>query len=118
MEANSRCAKLLGDMLEAAEAIARNAATFSMEELVEDELRRKAIERDFIILGETAKRLCETHGFQTRFPEVAWKKIISVRNIIVHEYDELIYDLMEGVITTRIPELIEQLTEIVDNQKQ
>ncbi len=112
MARETRSRKLVGDMLAAAKAIAKNSGGLSMEELVQDELRRKAIERDFIILGEAAKRLCDEYDFQTRFPEVAWDKIIGLRNIIVHEYDELIYDLMEGVITTRIPELIGQLAEV------
>lgn len=118
MKADARSIKLLGDMLKAAKAIAKNSEGLSMAELAQDELRRKAVERDFIILGEAAKRLCDSHDFQTRFPEVAWDKVIGLRNIIVHEYDELIYDLMEGVIANRIPELIGQLVHAGKNLDQ
>ena len=72
-EARSR--KLVGDMLAAAKAISKNSDGLSMEELVQDELRSKAIERDFIILVEAAKRLCDAYNFQTRFPEVAGTRL-------------------------------------------
>jgi len=113
MQHPDRRQKLLSDMLAAARAIIHNTAGWSMEDLVNDELRRKAMERDFIILGEAARRLRDEFKAAEQHPEIPWEGIISLRNVIVHVYDELDFNLIERAISRRLPELIQLLESIL-----
>ena len=36
------------------------------------------------------------------YPEILWKKIIGLRNIISHEYANIDYDVIWGVITQHL----------------
>lgn len=43
-----------------------------------------AVERQFEIIGEASRQLSEK--FQERYPEVPWRKIQGLRNLLAHEY--------------------------------
>ena len=68
---------------------------------------RWTVERGLTIVGEAARRL--SAGFRDAHPEIAWPKIIALRNIIVHEYDELDPKRVWDVASLDIPNLITAL---------
>lgn len=66
------------------------------------------------VIGETIKAIDEkTHGtLLVHYPQVPWRKIIGLRNIISHEYANIDYDIIWNVISKHLPPLkdtIEQL---------
>ena len=63
------------------------AANLSFEVYLEDVLVRSAVERQFEILGEAARRISE--GFRQIHPQIDWQRIIGLRNIVSHRYDEV-----------------------------
>ena len=44
--------------------------------------------------------------FQQHYPEIPYRKIIGMRNKLVHNYNEINIQLVWSVIQTNIPELI------------
>jgi uncharacterized protein with HEPN domain len=99
------------DMLQAAKLVREFSIGQSVQNLLDDNLRRSAIERQIEIVGEAANRVCQE--FRKQHPEIPWRQIISQRHIIAHEYDELICEMLWNVATTHIPLLIEQLERIL-----
>ena len=63
-------------------------------DFVSNRMLRLAIERDIEIIGEAARRV--SAEFRTEHPEVPWAQIVSQRNVIIHEYDELKLERMWG----------------------
>jgi uncharacterized protein with HEPN domain len=98
---------LLEDMRDAAAKIARyvqgkNAAAFLADEQCED-----ACVRNLEIIGEAASRLPEK--FLSAHPEVDWRKIVGLRNRIVHGYFGVDFEIVWRIITFDPPLLREFL---------
>lgn len=61
------------------------------------------------VVGETIKSIDDkTKGeLMGHYPEIPWKKIVGLRNIISHEYANIDYDVIWIVITKHLPTLLE-----------
>ena len=66
------------------------------------------------VIGETIKSIDDkTKGsLFSLYPEIPWKKIIGLRNIISHEYANIDYDIIWSVISQHLPSLSDQIIEI------
>jgi uncharacterized protein with HEPN domain len=105
---------LLWDMLTTAREVQRLASGRDRSDLEEDAGFRMAIERGLEIIGVAASRVSEE--LRSAHPEIPWHPIISQRNIIAHQYEDIILELVWGVVTRRIPELIAQLTPLIPEE--
>ena len=101
----------LTDIVEAAAAIARFLANVEREAFLRDELRQSAVQQKLTVIGEAAARL--TPEFQGQHPEVQWRKAISLRNITVHEYFSLSWEIIWATATQDIPLVRDQVAEII-----
>lgn len=115
MRAEERDPAHLWDMLEAAQAIVEFTANLTLEEFLapgrESEMTRLAVERKLEILGEAAGRV--SSRFRSEHPEITWKEIVGLRNVISHQYDKVNYAEIYGIVRERIPELIALLDSLV-----
>lgn len=111
MTDNARNGAALLDMVKAMEAIQRFLAGRNYEIFLEDELFRSAVERQLEILGEAANRV--TKSFQMAHPEVDWSGTIGLRNVIIHQYDQLQYETIWQIITVVVPTLLPQVKALV-----
>jgi uncharacterized protein with HEPN domain len=102
---------LLWDMLDTARSVRQFATGRAREALDEDAAFRMAVERGLEIIGVAASRV--TQQFREQHPEIAWQPVISQRNVIAHEYGDIILDEIWRVVTDRIPELIALLEPLV-----
>ena len=103
----------LWDMLDAAREVQRLAAKRKREDLDEDRGLRFAVERGLEIVGVAASRVSDET--RTAHPEIEWRSIIALRNVIAHEYGDIILDQLWNVITKRVPELIGLLERFVED---
>lgn len=62
------------------------------------------------VLGEASKHIPE--DVRQRYPDVRWQAIRSMRNVIVHRYEQLRLDILWHTIHEDLPPLREQLDEI------
>jgi len=81
------------------------------EALQENEWDRDAVARNLEIIGEAANNL--TSDFCKKFDEVSWRKIIDLRNVVVHDYAELDLKIIWNIITQDVPELLEKINKII-----
>ncbi len=105
----------LWDMIEAAQAIVDFTKNLTLEEFLEAgrdrEITRLAVERELEILGEAARRV--SSRFCNEHPEIPWKEMVGLRNVISHEYDKVDYTRIYRIVHERIPELITLLEPLV-----
>lgn len=111
MPPNSRDAGYLWDMLQAARRLQEFTTGVSFEAYLESVLLQSAVERQLEILGEAARRMSE--AFRQEHPEIPWSSIISQRNVIAHQYDDIEQEQLWSVVTSGIPILIAQLEPLI-----
>jgi len=92
----------LQDILSAIERIeeytSQGEAYFLSHSLVQD-----GVIRQLSVIGEASAKL--TRSFRIKYPEIPWKKIVGMRNIIIHDYSVIDLPIIWIVSTDNLPAL-------------
>jgi uncharacterized protein with HEPN domain len=59
------------------------------------------------VLGEAAKNVPD--DFRSQYPNVQWRKIAGLRDVLAHGYFGLDKTILQDVIENKIPELLDAL---------
>lgn len=76
-------------------------------------LLKRAIERNLEIIGEAMNRILTTDPV---FPIENAKRIVSLRNQIIHGYDKISDENIWGILINHLPKLKEEIYKLVDEQ--
>lgn len=76
-----------------------------------DLMCQSAVIRQLEIIGEATKRLSAT--FRDNHPEIPWRQMAGMRDILIHAYDAVDVDEVWNVATQAIPRLVVQLEPLV-----
>jgi uncharacterized protein with HEPN domain len=71
---------------------------------------RYAVERPIEVIGEAARHI--SGPFKMKHPEIPWGRIIGQRNVLAHEYGEILLERVWRTAKESIPELAELLDKI------
>jgi uncharacterized protein with HEPN domain len=104
------------DILEASEAIKRFCGTIREDEFLQDELRQSAVLQKLIVIGEAASRL--PGDFKKKHPDIEWEDIVGFRNIAVHEYFAILWQIVWNTALQDVPELSREVLTILTNEFQ
>lgn len=108
-------AACLADMLDYARDAQDFVAGMTAESFLEDRKTQYAVLRALEVIGEAAKRVPEE--VQESYPQIPWRQIIGMRNIIAHDYLGIRLSRIFETATTFIPELVVSLPEIIADLK-
>ncbi|MHC4510612.1 MAG: HepT-like ribonuclease domain-containing protein [Planctomycetota bacterium] len=100
----------LWDMLDAARAAMQFTRERQFEDFMADRMVRNAVERNLEIIGEAARRVSQT--LRDSLPDIPWRAIIALRNVLTHEYGEIRYERLWLVCTEQLAVLIRQLEDV------
>jgi uncharacterized protein with HEPN domain len=104
----------LGDIVEAADAIAAFIAGAIREGFVGNDLLRSAVLQKLTVIGEAASRLSE--DFKGRHAGVEWADIVAFRNIAVHAYFSVDWPIVWTAATEDAPALRKQVAAILASE--
>jgi uncharacterized protein with HEPN domain len=79
----------------------------SLDQFKANEEKYEAVTRKFEIIGEAARRL--SPEARKQFPEIPWKLITAMRNILIHDYDSVDLDIVFNTAQRDLPSLILRL---------
>lgn len=103
------------DMLAAIEKIQRYLENITLEEFLEDEMRIDAVVRNLEIIGEAAGKIPpETRNKCSHIP---WKRIVGLRNILIHEYFGIDMDIVWDIIENYLPDLEVETRRILEDER-
>lgn len=84
----------------------------SRSDIDTDEMLQAALIRWMEVIGEAARRVPEE--FRSDYPNVPWRQTTALRNVLIHDYDTVDFDLLWQIIQERLPLLMQQLQAIID----
>ncbi len=89
----------LRQILEAADFILETA--HSLQDLQTSKLIRDAVIRNFEVMGEATKRL--SPAFRVQHPQIPWRSLAGFRDVLIHDYDEVVIEVVWDVIQNSLP---------------
>lgn len=84
----------------------------------EDKYFRGYCERQLGIVGEAATRLTGDFDYEKKYPDVPWRQIVGLRNILVHMYWGSDPEVLWSIVDKRVPELKVKIDKWVDAKAQ
>lgn len=99
------------DILQAIAEIQKFTRDMDFESFREDEKAIRAVEMNFIIIGEAAGRIPE--AIEEKYSAIPWNLMRAMRNRIVHVYFEVDERLMWDTIQNDLPPLIPLLEKLL-----
>jgi uncharacterized protein with HEPN domain len=97
----------LQDILDACDAIERFLRRTKEIAATQDELIQSAVLQKLIVIGEAAARL--PPSFTEQHPEIEWADIVAFRNIAVHEYFAVNWQIVWITATEDVPLLRQKI---------
>ena len=102
----------INHILESISLIEDFSKGLTKEKMIDDKLRQNAIIRQIEIVGEAVKNLPK--DFVAEHPAVNWKDIAGMRDKIIHQYFDINFDIVWGVLKEDIPTLKGQIKKILE----
>jgi uncharacterized protein with HEPN domain len=101
----------LTDILQAARLIEIFIQGVDKQEFYQDLMRQSAVIRQIEIIGEATKRLSDI--FRNNHPEIPWRSMAGMRDILIHAYDHVDLDEVWNTATLAIPDLIQKVEALI-----
>ena len=98
---------LLRDILDSARLIQNYLNGMSFDDFQADTVRQDAVARRFEIIGEATKRL--SAEIRAQFPGIPWELAAGMRDVLIHDYDDVNLEIVWNTATGNLPPLIQQL---------
>jgi uncharacterized protein with HEPN domain len=101
----------LRHILVEADYLVGRSAGLSYEAFVADETLRRAFVRSLEVIGEATKKVPD--DFRAAHPEVEWRAMAGMRDVLIHDYFGVDFELVWDVVSNRVPELRGQIVFIL-----
>lgn len=101
----------LGDILASGAKVLRYTQGMTCQEFVAEEKTYDAVVRNLQIIGEAVKNI--PAAVRDKYPEVEWRKIAGLRDILAHAYFSLEDETLWDIVENKVYPLIEQVERIL-----
>ena len=104
---------LVEDILEAMNKIEDYISGMEFQDFKSNSMAIDAVLRNLEVIGEASNNL--PSNILSEYSEVPWKRMIGLRNIVIHEYFGVDLNIIWRIITKDIPETKPELEEVLED---
>jgi len=104
----------LEDMARSCRKVLRFVAELDREQFLADEKTYDAVVRNLEIVGEAAKHI--SVDLQRRLPDVDWRKIAGLRDMLAHAYFGIDHDILWDVVQNKVGQLAVPLERFLEER--
>jgi uncharacterized protein with HEPN domain len=84
----------------------------SKDDFLSNETLKRATVRSLEIIGEATKKI--PADYKLKWDSIKWKNMAGMRDRLIHDYMGVNYSIVWDVIKNKIPELYNQIVEVID----
>jgi len=99
------------DIREAIEGIITVTADTPYEAFAQDWGKQRAVERGLEIISEASRHVPQS--YQSLSPEIPWRQIAAIGNLLRHEYQRTDSLLIWNIVTEHLPRLSDAVSRLV-----
>jgi uncharacterized protein with HEPN domain len=92
-----------------------NKKDITREVFINDATLKRAAVRSMEIIGEATKKI--SLDFKLKHNHIPWKYMAGMRDVLIHNYVDVNYQIVWDVIKNEIPTLHEQIMELINTYK-
>ena len=101
---------LIGDMIDCCKHIFEYTSAMTFDDFINDRKTIDAVIRNFEVLGEACKRVSEE--VRSSNIQIEWRKIGDFRNVLIHDYFGINYDVLWRIIEEYLPQQYQFMKEL------
>lgn len=92
-----------------------NSEKIDYETFLNDDFINRAFLRSLEIIGEAAKKV--PNEIRYKYPEVEWRSMAGLRDILIHQYFQVDYSLVWDAIQEEVPNAKEWIDTILEQER-
>ena len=93
----------LEDIQSSVQKIEKFTKGLTLQKFQKDDLVIDAVIRNLEVIGEASGNIPDK--IKKKYPDIEWKKITALRNILIHEYFGVDHEILWDIVTNKLPEL-------------
>jgi len=97
----------LDDILESCNRIEIYIENIDKKKFDDNDLLKDAVVTRLLVIGEAINRLPEE--FISTHQDIQWSEPVKMRNLLIHHYDDIKYDLVWSTISKDLPPFKQQV---------
>jgi uncharacterized protein with HEPN domain len=101
----------ISDILECIAKIRRYTKGYTFDDFEEDEKTIDSVLRNLEIIGEAARHV--PADVKEQYPEIPWAEMLTMRNIVIHEYHGVNLQIIWQTLKEDLPPLVSTLKRIL-----
>ena len=102
----------LNDIFDAAAKIQEfTQGIISYDEFIKNDMLLSAVIRKFEIIGEAIKKV--PVSIREKYNNIPWKNIAGSRDRLIHNYDDIDYEILWDTVINDIPQLKSDIEKII-----
>jgi uncharacterized protein with HEPN domain len=90
-------------------------SNMTKDQLLENEVMKRALVRSLEIIGEACKKI--PADIKLKWHTISWKNMAGMRDRLIHDYMGINYAIVWDVVLNKIPELEKQISVVLDDQE-
>jgi len=107
---DERIIQRLDDILEQCNRIVACTSAIDFDTFAKDYISNSAVIRFIEIIGEAARNILYLReDISSEFPDVPWKKLVKMRNLAIHDYPSVDFQIIWDTAVNDIPTLAKNI---------